>query len=160
MRTSDLGGRVPALSDWWARALRLAVGASWLYFASQKWPPRGVGWMQGLITANPAHEPIPGVQQILQYLVAPNWHLFAVLQGTAETAVGVLFVLGVATRLVALAGTLLALELALTVAFLVTDGGFQWLYYLAVLVNFQVFVAGGGPLSVDGWRRRPRPQPG
>jgi uncharacterized membrane protein YphA (DoxX/SURF4 family) len=146
-------------SEWWASALRVATGAYWLYFAAQKWPPRGVDWMQSLIQANPKHEPIPGVQQLLQYLVAPNWHFFAVLQGGAETVVGLLLVLGVATRLAAIAGTLLALELALTVAFLVTDGGFQWLYYLAVLLNFQIFVGGGGPASVDGWWRRPRPRP-
>src|SRR5947209_2186795 len=91
---------LPAMGGWWASALRLATAAYWLYFAAQKWPPRGVDWMEGLIRSNPAHEPIPGVQQVLQYVVAPNWHFFAVLQSTAETAVGVLLVLGVATRLV------------------------------------------------------------
>lgn len=144
------------MSRWWPSALRLATGAYWLYFGSQKW--HGVGWMESLIRANPGAEPIPGVKQILQYLVAPNWQFFAVSQGVLETAVGILLVLGVATRAVAAVGTLLALELALTVAFEVKDGGFQWLYYLAVLVNFQLFVAGGGALSLDAWRR-PRPQP-
>lgn len=148
------------LRRWYPSLARIVVGGYWLYFASQKWPPRGVDWMKGLITSNPAHEPIPGLHQLLQYVVAPNWHLFAVLQGVAETAVAVLLILGVATRLAALAGTLLAAELALTVAFLVTDGGFQWLYYLAVLVTFQVFVAGAGPLSLDALRSRPQPQPG
>ncbi len=147
------------LLRWYPSLARLVVGGFWLYFATQKWPPRGVDWMEGLIKANPAHEPIPGLRQLLQYVVAPNWHLFAVGQGVAETAVAVLLLAGIATRIAALVGTLLAAELALTVAFLVTDGGFQWLYYLAVLVNFQVLVAGGGPLSLDALRGRLRPQP-
>jgi uncharacterized membrane protein YphA (DoxX/SURF4 family) len=148
------------LRRWYPSAARIVVGGYWLYFASQKWPPHGVDWMRALITANPAHEPVPGLRQLLQYVVAPNWHLFAVGQGVAETLVAALLLLGLATRLGALLGTLLAAELALTVAFLVTDGGFQWLYYLAVLVNLQVLVAGAGPLSVDAWRaRRPQPPP-
>ena len=144
---------------WYPSLARIVVGGFWLYFASQKWPPGGVDWMRGVITSNPAHEPIPGLRQLLQYVVAPNWHLFAVLQGVAETTVAVLLIAGIATRLAAAAGTLLALELALTVAVLVTDGGYQWLYYLAVLVNFQVLVAGGGPLSLDALRSRLQPQP-
>lgn len=152
MPRSDLAAR------WWPSAARLVVGAYWLYFASQKWG--GVGWMRTLIQGNPAHEPIPGLHQILQVVVAPNWEFFAVTQAVLETAVGILLVLGVRTRLVAALGTLLALELALTVAFEITDGGFQWLYYLAVLVNFQVLMAGGGPLSLDGvLARRPSAQP-
>lgn len=146
------------LARWWPSVLRLVAGGYWLYFASQKWG--GVGWMESLIKSNPAAEPIPGVKQILQYLVAPNWQFFAVSQGVVETALGVLLLAGVATRLVGAIGTLVALELALTVAFEIKDGGFQWLYYLAVLVNFQVFVAGGGVLSLDSLlARRRSPQP-
>ena len=139
---------------WYPSLARIVVGGFWLYFASQKWPPHGVDWMEGLMKSNPAHEPIPGLQQLLQYVVAPNWHFFAVCQGVAETAVALLLLAGLFTRLAAFAGTLLAAELALTVAFQVTDGGFQWLYYLAVLVNFQVLVAGGGPFGLDALRTR------
>jgi len=140
---------------------RMVVGGYWLFFAHQKWPPRGVDWMQGLMRSNPAHEPIPGLRQVLQYVVAPNWHFFAVTQGIAETAVALLLLAGLFTRLAALAGTLLAIELALTVAFDISDGGFQWLYYLAVLVNLQVLLAGSGPFSLDSllWRWRARPAP-
>ena len=49
-------------------------------------------------------------------------------------------------------GLLLAINLALTVAF-AADPGFRFLYYLAVLVNGQVIVSGPGPyaLSRFGW---------
>jgi len=144
---------------WYPSLARMVVGGYWLYFAYQKWPPHGVDWMRGLMQSNPAHEPIPGLQQILQYLVAPNWHFFAVSQAVAETAVAALLLLGLATRVAALAGTLLAAELALTVAFGVTDTGFQWMYYLAVIVNAQVFVAGGGPFALERLLKRPQPAP-
>jgi len=44
---------------------------------------------------------------------------------------------------------LLAVNLALVVAFEVTDPGFRWLYYLGVLVNAQVIVSGAGPYAVS-----------
>jgi hypothetical protein len=45
-------------------------------------------------------------------------------------------------------GLLLALNLALTVAF-AADPGFRFLYYLAVLVNAQVIVSGAGPYALS-----------
>ena len=148
---------VSTAERWWPSALRLVAGGYWLYFGSQKWG--GVNWMRPLIQSNPGAEPIPGLKQILQGVVAPNWQFFAVSQGVLETTVGLLLVLGLATRIAAAAGFLLAAELSLTVAFLAQDDGFRWLYYLAVLVNAQVLISGGGPFSLDrllssrsGWR--------
>lgn len=135
---------------WWPSLLRLVTGGYWLYFASQKWG--GVTWMRPLLQANPAAEPIPGLKQVLQYLVAPNWHFFAVCQGVVETAVAILLLLGLLTRWAAGAATLLAIELALTVAFLAGDDGFRWLYYLAVVVSAQVVISGPGPLALDRLR--------
>ena len=50
-------------------------------------------------------------------------------------------------------GFLLAANLALTVAFDVSDDGFRWLYYLAVIVNAQVIVSGPGSIALGrfGW---------
>jgi hypothetical protein len=68
-------------------------------------------------------------------------------------------ILGLATRKAAILGFLLALNLALTIAFLQPDLGFRWLYYLAVLVNAELVFAGTGALSlgrarfVPGWLR-------
>jgi uncharacterized membrane protein YphA (DoxX/SURF4 family) len=133
--------------DTWASLFRVAVGGFWLYFASQKWT--GVGWLRPLIQRAPSVNPVPGLHELLAALVAPNWFFFAVLQTVGETTVAVLLILGLFTRVSALAGLLLALNLALTVAFLNADVGARWLYYLAVLVNAQVLFGGAGPLALD-----------
>jgi uncharacterized membrane protein YphA (DoxX/SURF4 family) len=159
-------GSVRRQAPVWHSLFRIGVGVYWLYFASQKWPaPLGVGpthgidWMHPLIERAAAVNPVPFLHDLLMQLVVPNWQFFSVLQATGETAVGVLLILGIATRPAALVGTLLALNLSLTVAFTVSDVGVRWLYYLPVLASFEVFVNGSGSLAVDrarwvpGWLR-------
>jgi hypothetical protein len=65
----------------------------------------------------------------------------------------VLLILGLATRWAGVLGFLLAVNLALTVAFALNDDGFRWMYYLAVLANAQIIVSGPGPIALDrfGW---------
>jgi uncharacterized membrane protein YphA (DoxX/SURF4 family) len=143
------------MSDAWPSLFRFTVGVYWLYFASMKWT--GVDWMKGLIESAGKANPIPGLHEILINVVAPNWYPFAILQTIGETVVGVLLLVGLATRWAGILGLLLAANLALVVAFQVQDDGFRWLYYLAVLVNAQVIVSGPGPyaLSSFGWVPRP-----
>lgn len=132
---------------------RVVVGIFWLYFASQKWG--GVAWMQPLIQGAAAVNPIPGLHELLAVVVAPNWFVFAVAQAAAETIVGVFLVLGLATRKAAVVGLLLALNLALVVAFESSDLGIRWIYYLAVLVNAElIFVDEGWP-ALGGYRFMP-----
>jgi uncharacterized membrane protein YphA (DoxX/SURF4 family) len=135
----------------WPSLLRIAVGLYWLYFASQKW--QGVSWMRPLIETAARVNPIPGLHEFLVAVVAPNWLPFALAQAAAETVVAILLILGLATRWAGVLGLLLAANLALTVAFEVTDDGFRWLYYLAVLVNAQIIVSGPGPFALGrfGW---------
>jgi uncharacterized membrane protein YphA (DoxX/SURF4 family) len=134
-----------------ASLFRVVVGLFWLYFASTKW--QGVGWTRGLIQSAGPVNPIPGLHEFLIQVVAPNWFVFSVAQTIGETVVAVLLILGLATRWAAVGGFLLAVNLALVVAFEVSDPGFRWLYYLSVLVNAQVIVAGAGPYAVArfGW---------
>jgi uncharacterized membrane protein YphA (DoxX/SURF4 family) len=142
------------LADAWPSLFRIAVGLYWLYFASTKW--NGVDWVRGLMqSAGPAN-PIPGLRDVLINVVAPNWFFLAVAQTVGETVVGVLLLVGLATRWAAVAGLLLAMGLAMVVAFEVSDPGFRWLYYLAVLVNAQVIVSGAGPFALSrlGWTPR------
>jgi uncharacterized membrane protein YphA (DoxX/SURF4 family) len=139
------------LTEAFASLFRLLVGFYWLYFASSKW--QGVGWTRSLIqSAGPAN-PIPGLHEFLIQVVAPNWFIFSVAQTIGETLVGLLLILGLATRWAAVGGLLLAVNLALVVAFEVTDPGSRWLYYLAVMVNAQVIVSGAGPYALGrfGW---------
>lgn len=142
-----------SLAEYWRTVFRVVVGVFWLYFASQKW--NGIGWMKGLLQAAPAANPIPGLHEFLLVVVAPNWFWFALLQAAGETIVGVLLLLGIATRKVAVLAFLLSLDLALVVAFETGDSGFRWLYYLAVLVNAELIVAGGGALALGRWGALP-----
>lgn len=139
------------MTEAFASLFRIVVGLYWLYFASTKW--QGIGWTRALIqSAGPAN-PIPGLHEFLIQVVAPNWFVFSVAQTIGETVIGLLLVLGLATRWVAVGGLLLAANLALVVAFEVSDPGFRWLYYLGVLVNAQVIVSGAGPYALArfGW---------
>lgn len=133
------------MSEAWASLFRVVVGLYWLYYASQKW--QGVGWMRDLIRETANANPIPGLHEFLVQVVAPNWFPFALAQGAGETVVAILLILGLATRWVGVLGLLLAINLALTVAF-AADPGFRFLYYLAVLVNAQVIVSGAGPYAL------------
>ncbi len=139
------------MSEAWPSLFRIVVGLYWLYFASQKW--QGVGWMRPLIKSAANANPIPGLHEFLVAIVVPNWFPFALAQAVGETAAAILLILGLATRWAGILGFLLAANLALTVAFSVSDPGFRWLYYLAVLVNAQVIISGPGPFALDrfGW---------
>jgi uncharacterized membrane protein YphA (DoxX/SURF4 family) len=135
----------------WPSIFRIVVGLFWLYFASQKW--QGVGWMKPLIESTARTNPIPGLHEVLVSVVAPNWFPFALAQAAGETVAAVALILGLSTRWAGVLGFLLAANLCLTVAFATSDVGIRWLYYLALLVNAQVIVAGPGPLALSrfGW---------
>jgi uncharacterized membrane protein YphA (DoxX/SURF4 family) len=134
------------MSEAWPSLFRIVVGLFWLFYASQKW--QGVSWMQAVIKQTGAVNPIPGLHEFLVQVVAPNWFLFALAQGAGETVAGVLLILGLGTRWAGILGLLLAINLALTVAF-AAEPGFRFLYYLAVLVNAQVIVSGPGPFALS-----------
>ena len=139
------------MAEAWPSLFRIVVGLYWLYFASQKW--QGIGWMQPVLAGAARANPIPGLHEVLVSIVVPNWIPFALAQSAGETIVAILLILGLASRWAGVLGLLLATGLALTVAFGVTDDGFRWLYYLAVLVNAQVIASGPGPYALGrfGW---------
>jgi uncharacterized membrane protein YphA (DoxX/SURF4 family) len=148
---SEILPKLGPLQAAWSSLFRVTVGLYWLYFASQKW--QGVGWMHDLITATARANPIPGLHEFLTSVVVPNWLPFALGQAVGETIVAVLLLLGLGTRWAAILGTLLAANLALTVAFAVNDDGFRWLYYLGLLATAQVIVSGPGSIGLSrfGW---------
>jgi uncharacterized membrane protein YphA (DoxX/SURF4 family) len=161
MRRLQPGGGASRAAEVWRSLFRIGVGGYWLYFAAQKWPaplglpPHGIGWVHPLLEQSARTNPVPGLGQLLSQLVLPNWQVFATAQAAGETAVGVLLILGLATRPVALLGTLLAINLSLTIAFLDPDPGLRWLYYLPVLASFEVFVSGAGVLALGRARWLP-----
>ena len=135
----------------WPSVFRVVIGLYWLYFASQKW--QGIGWMKPVLDSAARVNPIPGLHEFLVSVVVPNWVPFALAQSIAETVTAVLLILGLATRLAGALGFLLAVNLALTVAFALNDDGFRWMYYLAVVANAQIIVSGAGPIALGrfGW---------
>lgn len=140
-------------NDLWRSLFRAVAGIYWLYFASQKWT--GVGWMAPFIQAAARANPIPGLHELLVTVVAPHWYWFALAQAVGETVAGVCLLLGVATRKAAVLGFLLALNLALTVAFLTPDLGFRWLYYLALLVSAELVFADPGSIALQRYKFLP-----
>ena len=134
------------MADLWPSLLRVTVGIYWLYFASQKW--QGIAWMKPVLDSSARVNPIPGLHELLVSVVVPDWVPFALAQTAGETLTAILLILGLATRWVGVLGLLLAANLALTVGFAITDDGFRWMYYLAVLVNAQVIVSGPGPIAL------------
>ncbi len=139
------------MQEAWPSVFRFVVGIYWLYFASQKW--QGIAWMKPVLVSAARANPIPGLHELLVDVVVPNWVPFALAQSVAETVTAVALILGLATRWAGVLGFLLAVNLALTVAFALNDDGFRWLYYLGVLVNAQVIVSGPGPFALGrfGW---------
>lgn len=135
------------MSEAWTSLYRVAVGLYWLYFASQKW--QSIEWMHDLMISTANASPIPGLHEFLVSVVVPHWQVFALGQAAGETLVGILLIVGLGTRWVALLALLLAVNLALTVAFAVSDVGLRWLYYLAVIASAQVIVSGPGPFAVS-----------
>ena len=147
---SEILTKLGPLQAAWPSLFRVTVGLYWLYFASTKW--QSVDWVKGLIQSAGGANPIPGLHQFLIQVVSPNWFPFAVAQTIGETVVAILLIVGLGTRWASILGLLLAVSLALVVAFEVGDFGFRWLYYLAVLANAQVIVSGPGPYAVSRFK--------
>jgi len=139
------------VAEVWPSLFRVVIGIYWLYFGSQKW--QGIAWMRPVLVSSANANPIPGLHELLVSVVVPNWVPFALAQSIAENLTAALLILGLATRWAGVLGLLLAVNLALTVAFGLNDDGFKWMYYLAVVANAQIIVSGPGPIALGrfGW---------
>jgi uncharacterized membrane protein YphA (DoxX/SURF4 family) len=135
------------VTAFWQSVFRIGVGFFWLFFAYQGWTGNGpsVAAVQGGFVTNP----IPGIHEVLVDVVLPNWTWFSLLQTAGEVIVGALLVLGLFTRPAAIVGSLLAIDLALTVAFIEPSIVDRWVYYLLTLGNLELAFNGPGALSLD-----------
>lgn len=135
------------MAAFWQSVFRIGVGFFWLFFAYQSWVGGGPSpnVVQGGFVANP----VPGVHELLVQVVLPNWTWFSLLQTAGEVIVGASLILGLFTRLGAVIGTVLALNLALTVAFVEPSIVNRWVYYLLALANVELAFNGPGGLSLD-----------
>ncbi len=125
----------------WLLVLRFSVGGFWLYFASQRWFDRS--WVRELFTTAAYGNYLPFYGEFLRSL-ARSWEIVALAVTAAETAVGILIVLGVFPRAAAAVGAFIALNLWLAFSFCncwwnVTDmPQVFWFYFSAFLLNLAV----------------------
>jgi uncharacterized membrane protein YphA (DoxX/SURF4 family) len=148
-------------SSWWAVALRVFLGALWIYHASMKLNPT-FGGIQGIIRAmaqgnasHPNGNPIVPFKLFLLNVVLPHWQIFGVLIVTGEMLVGLSLFFGISARLGALIGIFLQVQ------YWMGRGYLEWLFtYPAIIVPHVVIIwtAAGRTLGVDRWLSRWKPR--
>jgi uncharacterized membrane protein YphA (DoxX/SURF4 family) len=132
---------MPRLTELWALAVRLSTGFFWLFFASQRW--FNVGWVRDLFTTAAANNYIPLYGDFLRSL-AGDWFILAAVVTAAETAIGLMMVLGVFPRVAGGLGALIAANLLLTFSFCNCPWNTAdaptvfWFYFSATLLNLAV----------------------
>ncbi len=132
---------MPKLLTTWFLTLRFSVGGFWLYFASQRWFDRS--WVRDVFMTAAYGNYLPFYGEFLRSLTG-LWEIVALAVTAAETAVGILIVMGVFPRAAAAAGAFIALNLWLTFSFCscwwnVTDmPQVFWFYFSAFLLNLAV----------------------
>ena len=127
--------------------LRLLIGAMWWQQSLWKIPPNYDGlkyWMQQMVD----HAAIPLQGRLVGALVLPNITLFGPLIYLVEISIGVSLMLGLFSRLGALLGALMALNLWL--GLYSAPGEWPWTYmFLLVIQTVFVIDPPGRCLGVD-----------
>ena len=135
-----MGTLTPSLL--WQFSLRVAVGAYWLFFSSQRW--FDVSWARDLLTVAAEQNYLPVYGDALRILVVPNWLFAAIAVTVVESTIGILLLLGILTKIAAGLGAFNALNLTLTFSFCRcpwVEADFPlvfWFYFSALLLNVQV----------------------
>ena len=134
--------------------LRIIVGTMWWQQSLWKVPPHYdwglIHWMQEMVD----HASTQLQSTLVRDLVLPNIAIFGPLVYAIEVAIAVSLILGVATRLGALLGALMAINLWL--GLYNAPGEWPWTYmFLVVLQLIYLIDPPGRSLGVDAlaWRR-------
>jgi thiosulfate dehydrogenase [quinone] large subunit len=157
-------------SDWLSRRgtfivialARIAIGALWLFSLRWKLPPdfapdAGKGlldWMQLMVQ----HPSFGFYANLVENVVIPNFSLFAWIIFLGELLVGLGLLTGTLTRIAAIGGLLMAINLG--IGLLEVPGEWPWSYIMLAMWHVLFFVADAGRvLGIDGLiaSRRPRP---
>jgi hypothetical protein len=143
-------GLVPG---WPLAIFRIAFGLLYLDMALQKAPWKDYGWLRGFIEQEIRHPTFQVVAAFLRDVVMPNLALFGMLTFVTEVALGLGLLTGTLTRLVAIAGFLWQVNIALQ-AFNV-PGEWYWIWPLLTLPLFTFAASGAGRVAgVDALLRR------
>jgi uncharacterized membrane protein YphA (DoxX/SURF4 family) len=134
--------------------LRVLVGTMWWQQSLWKVPPHYdwglIHWMEEMVQ----HAAIPLQSDLVRDLVLPNIAFFGPLVYAIEVAIAVSLILGVATRLGALLGALMAINLWL--GLYNAPGEWPWTYMFLVIIQLIYLIdPPGRNLGVDAlaWRR-------
>ncbi|MEX2671837.1 MAG: DoxX family protein [Phycisphaeraceae bacterium] len=132
--------RRPILNDLALLLLRLIVGAVFIFHGSQKL----FGWFDG--------PGIEGFAGFLEQMEIPEPMVMAWVTAISEFAGGILVLLGLLTRLAAIAPLIVMIVAIVTVhpdAFAVDKGGMEFALTLATILT-ALILAGPGRISIDG----------
>ncbi len=142
---------------WPVAVARPIIGLLWLFSLRWKLPPdfmptdgRGLmDWLQLEVT----HAAFPLYGLFVERVVLPNFTLFAWLIFLAELAVGLSLLTGAFTRIGALLGLGMAINLG--VGLLEVPGEWPWSYAMLAMWHGLFFVTDAGRVwGVDGMRSR------
>jgi uncharacterized membrane protein YphA (DoxX/SURF4 family) len=135
--------------------LRVIVGTMWWQQSLWKVPPHYdwglIHWMQEMVE----HGSIQLQSDLVRDLVLPNIAIFGPLVYAIEVAIAVSLILGLATRLGAFLGALMAINLWL--GLYNAPGEWPWTYMFLVVIQLIYFIdPPGRSLGVDAllWRRK------
>jgi uncharacterized membrane protein YphA (DoxX/SURF4 family) len=126
----DLAQRSPRDGAIWL--LRLIIGVMWWQQSLWKIPPNYDGlvyWMKQMVD----HAAIPLQGALVGQIVVPNIALFGPAVYGAEVAIGVSLMLGLFTRLGAVLGALMALNLWL--GLYSAPGEWPWTYFFLIVIQ-------------------------
>lgn len=145
---------------WPVTLSRMLIGILWLFSLRWKLPPdfapaSGRGLMDWLLLE--VQYPAFGFYaDFVESLVLPNFTIFAWVIFLAELAVGLSLLTGTLTRLGALVGLLMSLNLG--VGLLEVPGEWPWSYAMMAMWHGTFWVTAAGRLwGVDGWLRQRLP---
>ncbi len=142
----------------WPLALaRILMGLLWLYSLRWKLPPDFTSStetsLREWLELEVEHAVLPFYGNFIESVVLPNFTLFAWLVFLAELAVGLSLLFGLFTRVGALVG--LGLSLNLLVGLLEVPGEWPWAYVMMAMWHGTLLVSGAGNLfGLDGVRFR------
>lgn len=141
---------------WPAALSRMMIGVLWLFSLRWKLPPdfmpaSGRGLMDWL-ELEVQHPAFAFYGDFVANMVIPNFTLFAWIIFISELLVGLSLLTGTLTRVGALIGLLMALNLG--IGLLEVPGEWPWSYVMLAMWQGTFLVVGAGRLfGVDGWLR-------
>jgi uncharacterized membrane protein YphA (DoxX/SURF4 family) len=137
--------------------LRIAIGSMWWQQSLWKIPPHYdwglIHWMQEMVE----HASTPLQSALVRDFVLPNIAVFGPLVYAIEVAIAVSLILGLLTRLGAVLGALMAINLWL--GLYNAPGEWPWTYmFLVVLELMYLIDPPGRSLGVDAWLAGQKPE--